>query len=107
MDCRKAERSITQFVHDDMDKKDMEEFICHIYECESCKEELSIQYLITEGMSRLEEGKTFSLQDELDLKLEQAWRRAVFYKWLKRILYTLETVALIAAIVMAVIVILR
>ena len=33
--------------------------------CEECKEELTIQYLSSEGISRLEEGKTFDLDREL------------------------------------------
>lgn len=107
MDCKKAERSITQFVHDKMDKNEIEKFVRHIYECESCKEELSIQYLIAEGMSRLEEGETFALQEELDAKLEQMLRMAVLRKWIKRLFYLLEIAALLAAVIATVVIIMR
>lgn len=107
MDCREVERSIAQFIHDEMDKKDIEKFVNHVYGCESCKEELSIQYLITEGMSRLEAGETFALQEELDEKLEHARRRAILRKWMKRSFYVLEAATIMAAVIMVIIVILR
>ena len=33
-------------------------------ECPGCKEELVIQFLVTEGMQRLEDGDAFDLQRE-------------------------------------------
>lgn len=107
MDCRTAERQIIRFIHDEMDKDDIEKFVNHINECESCKEELSIQYLIAEGMIRLEKGGTFALQEELEYKLEQAGHRASMRKWVKRIFYVLEITAIISIVIMAVAVILR
>ncbi|MBQ8591502.1 MAG: hypothetical protein IJ485_01965 [Lachnospiraceae bacterium] len=107
MDCRKVEHSIAQFIRDELDKDEIEKFVNHIYECESCKEELTIQYLIVEGMSRLEEGETFALQEELNAKLEHGRRKAIVRKWMKRTFCVLEIVAVLAAVIMTSIVILR
>ena len=43
-----------------------EKFIAHIESCQECMEEVSIQFLITEGMNRLEQGDTFELKKELE-----------------------------------------
>ncbi len=105
MDCRKAERSVTKFIRDEMDNSELGEFVRHINACKSCKEELAIQYLILEGMTRLEEGKTFALQEELQAKLEQARRKAAIYSLGKRILYATEAAILIAAVIWMVVII--
>ena len=107
MDCREVERSITQFIHDKMNKDEIEEFVNHIYGCDSCKEEVAIQYLITEGMNRLEEGETFTLQEELDAKLEHARRRAILRKWMRRFLYVFEAATIIVAVLIVIILVLR
>lgn len=106
MDCRTAERLIIRFINDDMHKDEVESFVDHINTCEMCREELSIQYLVAEGMNRLESGGTFALQEELEDKLEQARRRAVMRKWVKRTFYALEIAAIIGIVCIAVAVIL-
>ena len=37
----------------------------HINNCTQCKEELNIQFLVNEGLVRLEEGEAFDLQKEM------------------------------------------
>ena len=48
-------------------------------ECPGCKEELVIQFLVTEGMQRLEDGDAFDLQRELELRLAEAKRKVRFH----------------------------
>ena len=71
LDCKDYEKLIPDFLGDklnsDMDKK----FIKHIENCPECMEEVSIQFLITEGMNRLEEGNTFELAKELGILIEE------------------------------------
>ncbi|MDE5892821.1 MAG: hypothetical protein K2H45_07870, partial [Acetatifactor sp.] len=43
----------------------MKRFTEHVDACDSCREELVIQFLIREGMARLEDGDVFDLQREL------------------------------------------
>ena len=48
---------------------------CAEQECPGCKEELVIQFLVTEGMQRLEDGDAFDLQRELEIRLTEAKRK--------------------------------
>lgn len=43
------------------------------------KEELVIQFLVTEGMRCLEDGDAFDLQRELELRLAEAKRKVRFH----------------------------
>ena len=72
MDCKEFERLIPDFVSDKLNYQDLKYFITHMGYCEDCREELTIQFLVTEGMQRLEDGRAFDLQKELRQRLEEA-----------------------------------
>jgi len=57
---------IPQYLNDELDNASLEEFLEHVKNCEECKEELTIQFLIQEGLQRLEDGDTFNLTKELN-----------------------------------------
>ena len=61
MTCKEIEKIIPSFLNDDLDTDDLREFMDHIVNCEECMEELSIQFLVLEGMARLESGNVFDL----------------------------------------------
>lgn len=69
MDCKTAEKNIPKFINNELDDYELEEFLNHTENCEQCKEELSIQFLVSVGMMRLEEGGTFDLGGELSGKI--------------------------------------
>ncbi len=71
LDCKDYEKLIPNFLEDKLSTLMTEKFIEHIENCPDCMEELSIQFLITEGMSRLEEGSTFELAKELGNLIEE------------------------------------
>ncbi len=106
MNCKEAEKKIPSFLQDDLDGSKLEEFVEHVENCSECKEELSIQLLVTEGLERLEEGNNFNLQEELLMKLEGAEHRINVHRMLWYILACLET-AVVAAIIIALCVVFR
>ena len=57
MDCKEFNSLILDFLHDRLDEMKLSEFLSHIEECEDCRDELRIQYLIYEGLERLEAGR--------------------------------------------------
>ena len=65
MDCKEFNSLIQDFLHDRLDEDKLTEFFIHIEECESCGDELRIQYLIYEGLERLESGDTFDVDKDL------------------------------------------
>ena len=74
MTCRECEKQIPDFIGRKMDYLGIKRFLEHVDACDSCREELVIQFLIQEGMARLEYGDVFDLQRELQDHLEEARR---------------------------------
>lgn len=81
-----------------MNRKQADEFFEHMDSCAECKEELRIQYLISEGMARLEDGKSFDLNKELDIRIEST-RKSMKNKMISNfIIYGLEVIGILAVI---------
>ncbi|MCR4618172.1 MAG: zf-HC2 domain-containing protein [Lachnospiraceae bacterium] len=75
MECREFEKLIPSFLNNSLDYETMEEFRVHMNDCSACKEELSIQFLVQEGMKHLEKGDSFDLDEEFRLRLEQSRKK--------------------------------
>lgn len=93
MDCKEFERLIPDFISDNLDYKNLKRFSSHMESCESCREELTIQFLVTEGMQRLEDGRAFDLQKELNHHLEMTKKRIRLHDTFMRIGLVLEIAA--------------
>lgn len=106
LDCKQAEKLIPSFIKDEMDRQTEKRFLFHVEKCPSCHEELSIQFLVTEGMQRLENGDTFDLNKELRLKMTTQKRHLQFLDSLQKGLYATEAVALLTALLILTLVIL-
>ena len=65
MDCKEFRGLIRAFLDDSLDEFRLAEFLDHYDECEDCRDELRIQYLIYEGLERLESGDTFDVDRDL------------------------------------------
>lgn len=83
MDCKETQKHINEFLSDHLDDDITEEFMQHVTECKECMEELTIQYLVTEGLQRLETASAFDAQRELEEKLEAAMARRRMHKRIK------------------------
>ncbi len=101
MDCTAAERRIASFLSGELDERDTEEFVGHIEQCPLCTEELAIQYLISEGMHRLEDGGAFDLNKELKDMLLWTKRRVHRKKIFDRILFSAEIAAVAASFLLS------
>ena len=98
MNCKEFEARIPDFLDDKLNKKQAKEFFSHMQTCESCKEELRIQYLIKEGTLRLEDGDSFDLNKELDLKIEKTKKTIKKRTIANTVIYIMEAVAIVAVI---------
>lgn len=96
MDCKEFERKIPAFISRDLAYKELKLFLEHMEHCAECREELTIQVLISEGMVRLEEGSAFDLQEEIDGRLQEAERQIRMHKTMRYVRITLELAALAA-----------
>ncbi|MCM1102074.1 MAG: zf-HC2 domain-containing protein [Clostridium sp.] len=79
MTCKEFEHLIPEFLGQKMDFLTLKKFCEHMESCDECREELTIQFLVTEGLQRLEEGGAFDLQSELDGRIEEAQNRVKFH----------------------------
>lgn len=102
MDCKKFEHLIIDYIEHKLDYRQLIEFKRHMEHCENCKEELTIQFLVTVGMARLEDGSAFDLQKELNVRLEETEKKVKFHKAFIDTGFVLEVIAvlLIAAVVL-------
>jgi len=107
MNCKEARKCINEFIEDELEGKALQNFVKHVSECEECREELSIQYLVLEGMLHLEKGSTFDLQGQLDAKMEMAKRKIRSRKRMISFMYLIETITILAVILMLILVILK
>lgn len=98
MDCKEFEKLIPDFIHRKLDYPALKRFSEHMDTCENCKEELVIQFLVTEGIQRLEEGRAFDLQSELEQRLEEARRSLRFHS---RFLHFGIALEILAAVLLA------
>ena len=83
MDCKEAQRSIPLFLKDELDRDTEFRLVEHITSCSECMEELTVEYLLTEGISRLENAEDIDVQSELDDRLNHTITRRKVYKQLK------------------------
>lgn len=98
MTCKEAEKLIPYFLKDDLDTDDLRKFMEHMDKCEECREELSIQFLVLEGMARLESGNVFDLQNELKSRMDEAEHILKLRESLQWFLYALDGLVVVAAI---------
>lgn len=98
MTCKEFEKLIPDFLNHKMDFLTLNKFSEHMRTCEDCHEELVIQFLVTEGMQRLEEGDAFDLQKELDRRLEEAEHRVRFHSLFLNIGRVLKVITILAVI---------
>ncbi len=108
MNCNEAEKLIPDFLKDNLDNQETIAFLEHVNQCASCREELTIQFLVSTGLKRLEDDGDFNLQEELNGKLREAGRQVRIRTGLQRVAVFLQfVVAAGAAAVIALIVLLQ
>lgn len=80
MDCYECKKQIKEFLNDSMNSKKCIEFVNHVRGCSECMEELSIEYLVNEGLKRLDTATSFNLDHELNEKINKSYSKAKFQK---------------------------
>lgn len=95
MDCKEVQKSIPVFLANGLKEKRLIQFLSHMEGCGECKEELTIQYLASEGISRLEQGKTFDLDRELSEYIETTIKRQKRKRLFKVMIFSIEVLAIL------------
>ena len=95
---------IPRFLSGELSYKNLIAFTKHVRSCPECMEELTIRYLVGEGISRLEEGDNFDLQRGLEEKLEEADDRILLHRIMQVLIISAETLGVTAVVLIAVMV---
>ncbi len=70
--CKEFQRMIPGYINGNLSTDDLYYFLLHIEQCPECKEELTIQFMVAEGLNKLEENGSFDLNKELDASISSA-----------------------------------
>ena len=103
MNCKDFEKKIPAFISGDLSIKELKEFFAHIEACGECKEELSIQILVSESMLRLQDGDAFDLRNEINKHMEAARERIRRYDVARKISVIIGLTALVAVLILVII----
>lgn len=101
MDCKRVEKKIPKFLNNEMDVYSLKAFLKHVESCPECKEELSIQFLVTEGMNALENGDSYDLKNALENRLKKSYHEIDVNNrlfWIRNIVFALSIVLLLVCI---------
>ena len=94
MTCKEVEKIIPSFIDRTLDEDRLEELMEHMDTCEICKEEFSIQLLVSEGMERLESGSSFNLSHSVKRRMEMGRNQLRTKEKLNRILLFVVAISL-------------
>ena len=97
--CSQVTKWIPRFIKNEMKVEELELFLNHIQNCSACKEELSIQYLVSVGLDSLENTNNFNLQSELDNTLEMSYKKIRMHHFLIQAIYSLIAIGAFGLIV--------
>lgn len=74
MKCVEAQSLITEYINDELSGERLEHFLAHVYDCEDCKEELEIYYVIMKGMKQIDNDNVlnYNFHEAFEDELEQS-----------------------------------
>ena len=64
------EKKIDAYLHDELNDEDLNAFLLHLGSCSHCREELEINYIVSEGVKRLD-------RDRMDYNLSAAYSNTI------------------------------
>lgn len=67
--CTMYKEWMVPFLNKELKEKRTIRLLKHLDTCNECREELKIQYLVREGLSRLESGRNFDLNKDFKMML--------------------------------------
>ena len=112
MNCNDFIRIMPKFIDETMAEEDYDNFIKHVKECASCKDELEIHYMIQVGLERIETDttKSFDIPKELENQLIRYEERADFLfkrEVYKKVVFYLANLCALILVIFNIILILK
>lgn len=88
--CREYRQKMVPFVKKTLPDIENIKLLRHTGECKGCKEELKIQFLVREGLNRLETGGNFNIESDFTKQMEEMKRESMALIFFRRMGYFLE-----------------
>lgn len=101
INCKVIEKKIPAYLSGSLSVKETKAFVNHVQECKDCKDELTIQYMVSEGLSKAESDNEYNLLKGLEQKLSgsrqmiKKYRITLFFV----LLFVIASLALFAAVI--------
>lgn len=92
INCSICEKNMDSFLDNELIGEHLFYFLDHIEQCPNCYEELETKYLLSEALTRLENGETINLKGELKHKLSVAMRIFKIHNFFEMMCLSLETI---------------
>lgn len=103
--CRDYRATIVPFIEGELSDQEKLALIGHAGNCNECQDELRVQFLVREGLKRLEKGGNFDLKNEFETFLKENRKESLGRIHLRRaslVLGTLFYLGSLALLVMGV-----
>ncbi len=71
MNCRGYMKNFTSFLNDELPERKARLMLKHLNSCHTCREEMRIQYILQEGMHRLEFGGTLDINSDFEKMISE------------------------------------
>ena len=98
LDCRDYTQKIVPFLQDELDPVAVHKLLKHVKQCSECREELKIQYMVREGLNRLEKGKNFDFRKDFETKMQKAEKNNTLICRAQKAAYFAEAAGLIGVV---------
>ena len=98
MTCKEFEKIIPEYMQKKLDFMMEKQFVEHLHACPTCKEELNIQFLVEEGLVRLEDGRAFDLQKEIKELLKETDKKIRVHEKAVKIGKIVEIILIVAVL---------
>ncbi len=83
MNCAEAERMVSRYVRKDLSFRETQDFLEHISECSSCREELETSFFVHQAILRLDkdEDASMDLKTLLDEDIRKTTQRVILWRF--------------------------
>lgn len=99
LNCKTYEKMIPLYLNNTLPPFELNELLMHIKGCPSCKEELTIQFLVSEGLGMVETSDNYDLLKELDKRIKASEKLISRHKLKTKIMIGMSLFILLAVIV--------
>lgn len=96
--CREYKQNIVPFLLEELDPKTVRQLLKHVKQCSDCREELKIQFMVREGLNRLEKGKNFDFRKDFDAKMKKEEKNNTLICRTQKAVYFAEITGIIGTI---------